>query len=147
MPVLRHKNNYNAEGYNNFTGRWCDAFYPTDEPTCYIFGDVIFTPEAIRTIVNTDTDDIEFFASAPPFAREYKKPWAEPFALKVRDTDHLKRAIELTNRYAEQGRFRRKPIMWELWQVIKGTPLNHINYSNYKVINDSTCDIDDPEDV
>ena len=147
VPVLRHKNSYNAAGYDNFTGYWCEAFYPTDEPTCYIFGDVIFTPEAIRTIVETDTDDIEFFASAPPFSPEYKKPWAEPFALKVRNTDHLKNAISLTKQYADRGLFKRKPIMWELWQVIQASPLNRIDYTNYTVINDSTCDIDDPEEI
>ena len=37
--------------------------------------------------------------------------------------------------------------MWELWQVIQATPLNHIDYSNYTVINDYTCDIDCPEDI
>ena len=142
VPVLEHENNYNAAGYNNFTGYWCEAFYPTDYPVCYIFGDVIFTPEAIRTIVTTETDDIEFFASAPPFAPDYPKPWAEPFALKVVNTDHLKRAISATKQFAEHGNFHRKPIMWELWQVITGGELNCIDHGSYTVINDSTCDID-----
>ena len=83
VPVLDHYNSYVARGYNDCDGYWVDAFYPTDEPTCYIFGDVFFSPEAIRTIVETDTTDIDFFASAPPFAPEYPKRWAEPFALKV----------------------------------------------------------------
>ena len=122
-------------------------FYPTDEPVCYIFGDVVFSPEAIKTIVETETDDIEFFASAPPFAPGYPKKYAEPFALKVVNTGHLKRAIELTKQYADQGRFKRRPIMWELWQVIQGSTLNHIDYSSYVVINDYTCDIDDPKDL
>lgn len=147
VPVLRHENNYNAAGYNDFTGYWCEAFYPTDEPTCYIFGDVYFSPEAIRKIVGTDTDDIEFFASAPPFAPEYPKIWAEPFALKVRNTEHLKHAINLTKFYSDQGLFNRKPIMWELWQVIQGAPLNYIDYKSYTAINDYTCDVDDPTEL
>ena len=147
LPLLMHENSYNANGYDNFTGYWCDAFYPTDEEVCYIFGDVYFSPEAIKTIVETDTDDIEFFASAPPFPPEYQKPWAEPFALKVKNTEHLKNAISLTKQYQDQGLFKRKPIMWELWQVIQATPLNQINYHNYTVINDYTCDIDYPEEV
>ena len=147
VPVLKHENNYNTAGYDNFTGYWCEAFYPTDEPTCYIFGDVVFSPEAIQTIVETDTDDIEFFASSPPFAPEYIKPWAEPFALKVVNTDHLKNAISLTKLYADQGLFNRKPIMWELWQVIQAAPLNYINYKSYVAINDYTCDIDDPDEL
>ena len=147
LPLLMHENSYNANGYDNFTGYWCDAFYPTDEEVCYIFGDVYFSPEAIKTIVETDTDDIEFFASAPPFPPEYRKPWAEPFALKVKNTEHLKNAIRLTKQYQDQGLFKRKPIMWELWQVIQATPLNQINYHNYTVINDYTCDIDTPEEA
>lgn len=147
VPVLRHNNDFVVHGPWDSTGYWCDAFYPTDEPVCYLFGDVIFSPEAIRTIVETDANDIQFFASAPPFAPDYPKQWAEPFALKVVNTDHLKHAISLTKQYAEQGLFKRKPIMWELWQVIQAAPLNHIDYNSYIVINDYTCDIDDPEDL
>lgn len=147
VPVLRHENSYIAREYDDYIGSWCDAFYPTDEPTCYIFGDVIFTPAAIKKIVETPAEDIEFFASAPPFSPEYHKEWAEPFALKVMNTEHLKNAIRDVKRYDAEGRFKRKPIMWELWQVIKGTPLNKIIYTNYTVINDATCDIDEPEEI
>ena len=142
VPVLKHENTYTANGYSDITGYWCDAFYPTDEPVCYIFGDVVFTPEAIRKIVETETDDIEFFASAPPFTKDYPKPWAEPFALKVVDTKLLKESIALTKQYDALGCFSRKPIMWELWQVITESPLNVIDYNSYTAINDSTCDID-----
>ena len=72
VPVLKHDNNYNARKYNDATGTWCNGFYPTDYPVCYIFGDVIFSKAAIKTIVSTETDSIEFFASAPPFSPEYK---------------------------------------------------------------------------
>lgn len=147
VPVLRHENSYIAREYDDYIGSWCDAFYPTDEPTCYIFGDVIFTPAAIKKIVETPAEDIEFFASSPPFSPEYPKKWAEPFALKVENTEHLKSAIQDVKRYDAEGRFKRKPIMWELWQVIKGTPLNKIIYTNYIIINDSTCDIDEPEEL
>ena len=116
-------------------------------PTCYIFGDVVFSPEAINKIVETQTDDIMFFGSAPPFASEYIKRWAEPFALKVADTNHLKQAIKDLKRFDTEGRFNRKPIMWELWQVIKGGDLNRIDYRSYIAINDYTCDIDYPDEA
>ena len=147
VPVLKHPNSYNARGYNDFDGWWCDAFYPTEEPVCYIFGDVIFSNKAIETIVNTPTNDIEFFASAPPFSKDYRKDSAEPFALKVVNTSHLKDSIQKVKEYDLHRLFNRRPIMWELWQVIKNTPLNQIDYTNYVVINDYTCDIDDPEEV
>lgn len=134
---------YNRLDYDS-SGNWVNAFPPIKEPTCFIFGDVYFSPEAIKTIVETDTDSIEFFASAPPFAPEYPKRWAEPFAFKVRDIEHFKWAIQAVR--ANMEKFKRDPIAWELWQVIKGTPINHIE-TNYTVINDYTCDIDYAEDI
>ena len=147
VPVLKHYNSYDAKGYNDFKGYWCDAFYPTKAPACYIFGDVVFSKEAIKTIVETQTDDIEFFASAPPFDKRYFKEWAEPFALKVVDQYKFANCITVCKRLADQDVFARKPIMWELWQIIKSTPLNEIDYTNYTVINDWTCDIDTPDEV
>ena len=143
-PILKHENNYKA---NNriLEGHWNECFYPADEPTCYLFGDVVFSDEAIKKIVNTETDDIEFFASAPPFSPLYTKPYAEPFAFKVVDTDHFKEAIKETNQL--EPMFKRKPIAWELWQVIKGHPLNVIKYDSYTVINDYTCDVDNAYDL
>ena len=129
------------------TGDWCDCFYPMEEPACYLMGDVVFSPHAIRTIVNTPTEDIEFFASAPPFAHNYSKPYAEPFAFKVMDQNHLKQAQKQCKQLRKQKVFRRDPIAWEFWQVVKNTPINIIDYTNYTVINDYTCDIDEPKDI
>lgn len=147
LPVLQHDNEYRTRGYDNWTGSWVNAFYPMDEPACYIFGDVIFSPEAIKKIITTPTDDIELFASAPPFTPQFPKASAEPFALKVVNQPHLRHSIALCKYLADLHLFKRKPIMWELWQVIKQTPLNFIDYTNYTVINDYTCDIDGSEDI
>ena len=38
-------------------------------------------------------------------------------------------------------------ITLELWQVIKGTELDVIDYTNYHTINDYTCDIDDENEA
>lgn len=129
------------------TGLWSDCFVFMNEPVCYLFGDVVYSDAALKTIVNTDTDDIEFFASAPPFAPNYSKEWAEPFAFKVKNNAHLKSAIKVVEQFYEEGKFKRKPIAWEVWQVIKNTPLNKINYHNYTVINDYTCDVDELDDI
>lgn len=129
------------------TGSWCDCFaLPEKSDVCYLMGDVVFSPKAIRIIVGTETEDIEFFASAPPFAPEYSKPYAEPFAFKVHDNELLKRAIRTTRKYHKLSWFTRPPLAWEFWQVVRGTALNRIEY-NYTVINDYTCDIDEPEDI
>ena len=144
---IYNPNEYNVKAYNDFTGYWCDCFVPVEEPTTFLCGDVVFSPEAIKKIVETETNDIEFFASAPPFAKNYSKKWAEPFAFKIVNIDHLKQAQIHTKTLYRAGEFKRKPIAWEFWQVVKCTELNKIDYTNYTVINDYTCDIDEPEDI
>ena len=128
-------------------GDWVNCFLQLEEPTCYIFGDVYFSEDAIRTIVNTETDTIQFFASAPPFAPNYPKTWAEPFAFKVVDQELFHLSIERTKQIKQAGGWRREPIAWELWQVIKGTTCNQIIFTNYQTINDYTCDIDCSTDI
>lgn len=147
VPVLKHDNDFVTRGYNNSDGHWFSGFYPTDEPVCYIFGDVVFSPEAIKTIVNTETNDIQFFASSPPFSKDYSKPWAEPFALKVVNHEHLNKAIQNVAKNVKAKLYNRDPIMWELWQEIIGGKINHIDYDSYVIINDYTCDIDSEEDA
>lgn len=140
VPVLHHKNEYGVGGM------WIDAFYPMTAPVCYIFGDVVFSEEAIKTIVQTETESIQFFASAPPFSADYIKQWAEPFALKVQNPKLFQIKLKLCRELAQRNSFRRGPIIWELWQVIKATPINTIDYGNYCVINDWTCDVDSEAD-
>lgn len=143
--ILQHENNF--QGYVKDGGSWVDAFYPTDESTCYLMGDVVFSPGAIYTIINTDTDSIQFFASCPPFSKAYSKRYAEPFAFKVVDQKRFRAAIDFIKANEKTGIFRRRPIAWELWQVINGENVKEINYTNYCIINDYTCDIDSIEDI
>lgn len=144
VPVLRHDNDYQYGGNQH---KWLKAFYPMDEPVCYVFGDVYFSEDAIRQIVRTETDSIQFFASAPPFSDRYMKTWAEPFAFKVMDPELFFQKIEECHKYDLEGRFHREAVSWELWQVIKGTELDVIDYTNYHAINDYTCDIDNEEEA
>ena len=150
VPLLRHDNDYCSRGYNMCTGHWCDAFYPTNEPTCYLFGDVVYSPNAIKKIIETETDDIAFFGSKPPFASNYPKKWIEPYGFKVVNTDHLHQAVLDVKRLEAEGKFKRKPIAWEVWNVIsRGADgdVNTIDYNSYVAINDWSCDIDKPEEI
>ena len=140
LPLLEHENPPKTKYF-------ISAFYSTDEPTCYVFGDVVFSLEAVRKIVETETDSVEFFASAPPFSKDYPKKWAEPFAFKVVDTQYFKECIDVVKKGIQNGVWRRDPIAWELWQVIKKTPINKIDYTNYTIINDYTCDVDELQDL
>ena len=150
VPILKHDNLYEAKYWTIEDGYWFNCFYPTDEPVCYLFGDVFYSDEAIKKIIKTETDDIEFFASKEPFADNYIKDHVEPFALKVVNQKHLRKAIEKTKELDKKGKFWRQPIMWELWTVIKGTELQKQKDkypAEYVVINDYTCDIDWKEDA
>lgn len=146
VPVLRHENPMTVTG-GAVRGCWADAFWPTDDPACYLMGDVVFSPAAIRTIAETDTDSIRFFASAPPLSPLFIKKWAEPYAFKVRDQARFRAAIEFVRANADTGIFRRPPIAWELWQVINGRDVREIDYRSVTAINDYTCDIDSPADA
>ena len=146
VPVLRHDNPMVVSG-GRVSGCWARAFYPTPEPACYLMGDVVFSPAAVKTIVDTPADGIRFFASVPPFSKRYIKRWAEPFAFKVEDQRRFRRAIDYVEANVSTGIFQRDPIAWELWQVIIGGYVNDIDYGSVTPINDYTCDVDAPEDI
>lgn len=147
VPLLDHRNEYVTAGYDQIAdGYWCNCFYPMDEPVCYLFGDVIFSPEAIKTIVEYEVDDIMLFGSKPPFSKEYPKEYIEPFAFKVQNTAHLHNACDEVKELDALGVFKRQPIAWELWSVICGYAPNRI-CNAYVAINDYTSDIDYPEEV
>lgn len=147
VPVLHHENSFiwGKDAIEDHS-YWVDAFYPSDEPICYLMGDVFFSPFAIKSIVDYAGQDIMFFASGFCNGKGYIKPWAEPFAFKVWNQKRFRDCINQTKILQDQGAFRRKPVSWELWQVIKGTQLNVI-IMNYHNIEDYTCDVDTPEDA
>lgn len=68
VPVLKHRNDFVVGTNKDIKDYWVSAFYPIDGACVYLFGDVYFSPEAIKTIITTPTDDVEFFASAPPYS-------------------------------------------------------------------------------
>ena len=139
---ISHEINLNLRKYWSACFNACEL----SKPACYIFGEVYFSPMAIRTIVDTQVSSIMLFGSKRPFAPEYPKPYREPFAYKVQDQKRFRKAIRKVRRLHQRGAFTRHPIAWNLWSVICGTDLNHVNRKYYGV-NDYTCDIDAPEDI
>ena len=130
VPVLKFKNTYNLTSYDNGTGYWCDAFYYTDEHVCYLMGDVFYSKDALKTIIDTPVNRIGFFGTDKPFAPGYFKHYEEPLAFKVEDQDLLHKACDLFRTYQDMGRdkwpFSRLPMSWELARIISGYPLNRI---------------------
>lgn len=147
VPLLKHESVYTVADNRVAEGFWCSCFYPTKKPACYLFGDVVYSPDAIAKIVGTSTTCVAFFASAPPFAEDYPKRWAEPFAFKVQNQEAFRAGIDRVRDLWERGVYHRHPIAWELWAALTGGPPNVIDFTSYEVINDYTCDIDEAEDV
>ena len=141
------KNDYD---YINHTGYWLNAFdfELMNEPVCFIWGDVYFSEEAIKTIVETDTDSTMFFCSYNNDNEYYIKHHDEPLAYKVVDTDLFKEHITRVKEMKDKGLCCREPIVWEVYRSIHGQDINtHEMTTDFVAINDISCDIDSAKDA
>ena len=139
---------------NNFTqkeketiGYWLDAFYPINEEVCYIFGDVYFTEEAIKTIVNYKTDNNILFGTSDAL-NKYHNNWGEPFAYIVKDYKTFFKGIKEVKTMYDKGLIKRHPIVWELYRYLHNIDINTQRIvGDYVCIDDGTIDIDSPKQV
>ena len=143
---LKHNNTFETDG-KNIKGYWVDGFYPMREETTYLFGDVMYTDKAIKTIIESETDNVLFFGSLNLNRKDNFKEWEEPFGFKVVNMRLFRAGIEACKELYDEGKTRRHPISWELYRVINGYPVNeHIIGANYVAIDDKTTDFDTPEE-
>lgn len=145
--VIRLENKKNNWKQNE-RGYWLDAFYPTNEPTKYIFGDVYFTNKAIKKIVDYKTDKEVLFGTEIA-KNEFHENWGEPFCYYVNDTDRFKKAITEVKKMYDKGKIKRHPIVWELYRYLNGLDINiqNIKEDTYEVIDDGTMDVDSLEEL
>ena len=150
LGAERYEPKNNDFDYIKRTGYWLNAF-PVEimkEPICFIWGDVYFSEEAIKTIVETDTDSTLFFCTYNNKDEKYIKKHDEPLAYKVVDTELFIKHIDKVKKLYDEGKTVRHPIVWELYRSINGIDVNeHILTDNYVAINDISCDIDSKIDV
>lgn len=144
--------NPKTSNYNYATGKgyWLNAFpfEMMDEPVCFIWGDVYFSEEAIKTIVENDTNSTLFFCTYNNESDKYIKHHDEPLAYKVVDTDLFKKHITKVKKMYDDGLCCRHPIVWEVYRSIHGIDVNtHIMTDNFIAINDISCDIDSLKDL
>lgn len=134
-------------------GYYLDAFIPCDFPCIYLFGDVFYTEDAIKQIIerfNTTTYNV-FVCNKYPFNEKGLRQ-GEPFGWIVKDQEEFKAAITLCKKLQNRGRVTqdgklRIPTNWELSQVINGNGVNQFifNKDDCLVIDDLTIDCDSPE--
>lgn len=131
-------------------GYWVSAFPEEllNEPITFLFGDVYYSENAIKTIVETKTDSILFFCTYQNRNARYIKHHDEPLGFKVIDTAFFKYHINKMKQFKDSGQAPREPIAWELYRSINGQSLTlHVMTTNYVAINDESCDVDKLEDV
>jgi len=161
VPKLRHNNNYihdDEERHKKSEKSWLNAYYPIEEPACYLHGDVYFSEEAIKTIVETPVKNTMFFCvrdmqDGRPAGVNFKG--REPLAYKVQNQKVFRQAINDLLRMIDEGKFKEDPICWNLYRKINGLPIAFNWWGNdifktqgdYKVIDDYTTDIDAEKDI
>ena len=145
VPRLIHENKFKV--INGKTeGYWLDAFYPffdANEKVTYIFGDVYFTDEAIKTIVNYKTDKSILFGTSDA-KNELHENWGEPFAYIVNDYATFMAGIRVVKKLQDEGKVNRCPIVWELYRCLNGLDINRqeVLDDTFEVIDDGTLDAD-----
>lgn len=143
--VLHHENTYKVEN-GKIYGYWVDAYYPTDKPCIYLHGDVYYTEDAIKKIINLNPKVNTFIGNEIARNPEHKN-WGEPFGWIIVDQKAFRKGIEETKRLQDEGKLERGyAISWELYRVLNGLDPNkqYIIDDTYLSIDDETIDIDAP---
>ena len=145
--VIHHENSFRVEN-GEVKGYWVDAYYPTEEPTIYLHGDVYYTEEAIKKILNLKPSVNTFIGNQYALNKEKKKV-GEPFGWIIVNQKSFREAINKTKRLQDEGKVDRHPISWELYRVLYCLDINKMNIldDSYLSIDDETIDIDDPEQI
>ena len=145
---------------------WLNAYYPIDEPVCYLHGDVYFSDEAIKQIVEAKVKDTMFICVPDkqdiPNKDYRNRKGREPLGYKVENYKLFRNAIDDLLNMIDEGKFinaKQSPIAWTVYRYLNGLDiglnakdygdLNDIFKSNgdYMIINDYTTDIDSEKDI
>lgn len=142
---LEHPNSYKVENGKVY-GYWLDAYYPTEYPVIYLHGDVYYTEDAIKKILNLKPKVNTFIGNAVAKNKEHHN-WGEPFGWIVVNQKEFRDGIEKTKQLQDEGKLERGyAISWELYRVLNNLDPNkqYILDETYLTIDDETIDIDAP---
>lgn len=146
--ILHHDNSYIYEN-GKTKGYWVDAYYPTKEPTIYLHGDVYYSENAIKTILNYKTNVNTMIGNQYALNENHDKV-GEPFGWIIVDQEKFRNAINKCKQLQDEGKIDRGiAISWELYEVLNGYDVNDfiIDKETYLTIADETDDIDFPEQI
>lgn len=112
-----------------------DRFERVDSPVCYLYGDVYYTDEAMKTIVNTPAKDVLFFG-----------PEEEIIAIKVENLLMFYMHKGIVKEMYLNGEIDRC-IGWDIYKSLHDCiHAYHSIMTRYVKILDGSTDIDYPED-
>jgi choline kinase len=146
--VLKHENSYKYEN-GKVKGYWVDAYYPTDKPCIYLHGDVYYSEDAIKKILNYNPKVNTMIGNQWALNENHDKV-GEPFGWIIVDQKKFRDAINKCKQLQDEGKIDRGyAISWELYEVLTGRDVNDfiITEDTYLSINDETIDIDYPEQI
>lgn len=146
--VLHHENNFKFENGIVY-GYWLDAYYPTNEQVIYLHGDVYYSENAIKKILNLKPKENTMIGNQYVLNEEHIKV-GEPFGFIVVNQKEFRKAIKKCKQLQDEGKIDRGyAISWELYEVLTGRDINDfiITEDTYLVIDDETIDIDKPEQI
>jgi glycosyltransferase involved in cell wall biosynthesis len=134
--------------------RFCNSQRIWTDSVCFLYGDVYYTEEALKTIVETETDSMHYFGRRTP---GNDKNYAEIFAIKVQDTKQFLDNCMNIRQNLIKGAITRG-IGWETYKIFSGIDLNankkffrewlikDDNHPHFTQILDDTEDVDTPKD-
>ena len=142
--ILKHNNTFKKID-DKCIGYWVDAYYPISKPTIYLHGDVYYTDESIKKILNLNPTKNTFIGNIYAL-NEAREKVGEPFGWIITNPEEFFKAIEETKRLQDEGKVERGiAISWELYEVLNGYGINDfiIDKDTYLVL-DNVFDIDTP---
>lgn len=140
---LEHENSYKFEN-GKIYGYWLDAYYPMNKPCVYLHGDVYYSENAIKKIINCKPNRNIFIGNKLALNEKHIK-MGEPFGWIVVNQSLFKKGIKDVKKLQDQGKIDRGyAISWELYEYITGRNVNDfiISEDTYLCIDDETDDVD-----
>lgn len=112
---------------------------------CYLYGDVYYTEETMKTIVETETKDYDFFGRYGTVTSQTGKTQDEIFAVKVKDYNLFKDACIKVKEGLKNGTIT-VGIGWTVYKYLTNGLNEHILRGHFIQIDDETEDFDYPKD-
>ena len=103
--ILHHENSFEVKD-GKVSGYWVDAFYPTNEATIYLHGDVHYSEDAMKKILTLNPKQNTLIGNE--IARNPQHiDMGEPFGWIIVDQEKFREDIEKTKKLQDNGELAR----------------------------------------